>query len=390
MFHAFTSIICLYIVIRLVPALPWHATGKYLSVLITLGIAAASQVHLINRLHSGNLASPEVPFAMVAVLGWLFGAFLLLGIFLLLKDMSTLLLFALGKATGAHLAWPGTAARWGAGLAAASLILSAIGVWQAVRVPDARTVEITLDRLPMELDGLRLVQLSDLHASRLLQAPWQRAVVDKTNALNPELILITGDLVDGTPANRAADVAPWRDLKAPLGVLAIPGNHEYYSNYQAWMKEFDKLGLRILRNEHVVIRKNGRALVVAGTTDRNAERFGLPIPDIKTALAGAPENTFTLLMAHQPRRAEKNAEAGVDLQLSGHTHGGQIFGLHFIVQAANEGFVSGLYPVGAMKLYVQNGTGLWNGFPLRLGRPSEITLMVLRTGRQKTDDRGQL
>jgi predicted MPP superfamily phosphohydrolase len=381
MFHGFIGFICLYIVFRLIPALPLPLVGKCLTALVLL---LASQIHLINRLFFGTLASSEAPFAVVVVQGWLFGAFLLLAIFLLLKDIGALLLLALGKVTGAHPALAVPAILWTSALAAAALILSAIGVWQAIRVPDTRMVEVTLDRLPAELDGLRLVQLSDLHASRLLQGPWQRAVVEKTNALTPDLILITGDLVDGSPANRAADVAPWRDLKARLGVLAVPGNHEYYSNYPAWMAAFGELGLRMLRNEHVLIRDKGHTLVVAGTTDRRAAGFGLPPPDIKAALAGAPGNALVLLLAHQPREAEIYAEAGVDLQLSGHTHGGQIAGLHFIVQAVNEGFVSGLYRVGAMWLHVSNGAGLWNGFPVRLGRPSEITLITLRSGAGKT------
>ncbi|MDR2787034.1 MAG: metallophosphoesterase [Candidatus Accumulibacter sp.] len=376
MFHAFSGLICLYIVCRLVPALPWPLAGKCLAVAALL---LASQVHLISRAFFGTIASPELPFAVIVVWGWLFGALFLLFIFLLLKDLGALLLFALGKATGVGLSLPVPAIYWSNALIAAALGLSAIGVWQAIRVPDVRAVEIALDRLPAELDGLRLVQLSDLHASRLLQGAWHREVVNETNALNPDLILITGDLVDGTPANRAADVAPLRDLKARLGVLAVPGNHEYYSDYVAWMAAFDKLGLRMLSNRHVVIEDKGHALVVAGTTDRNAARFGLPPPDIGAALSGAPKDAVTLLLAHQPREAPVNAEAGVDLQLSGHTHGGQIAGLHFIVQKANGGFVSGLYRVGAMRLYVSNGTGLWNGFPIRLGRPSEITLITLRS-----------
>ena len=380
MFHAFSGIICLYVVFRLVPALPWPLAGKCLA---ALAVVLASQVHTINRMAFGTLASAEMPFAAVAALGGLFGTLILLAVFLLLKDVGVLLGFALGKLTGFRPAWPVAVIHWSTALMAAALILAATGVWQAVRVPDVRTVEMTFDRLPAELDGLTVVQLTDLHASRLLHEQWQQAVVDETLALDPDLILITGDLVDGTPANRAADVAPWRDLKARLGVLAIPGNHEYYSDYTAWMATFPKLGIRMLCNEHIVIEKNGRALVVAGTTDRNAARFGLPTPDIGAALAGAPKDAFVLLMAHQPREAAKNAEAGVDLQLSGHTHGGQIVGLHFIVQAANGGFVSGLYRVGAMQLYVSNGTGLWNGFPVRIGRPSEITRIVLRSAAGK-------
>ena len=376
MFHVFSGFICLYIVFRLIPALPWPFVGKCLA---ALAVLLVSQVHFLNRSFFGNLASPEAPFAVVAAVGWLFGALILLAVFLLLKDLGVLLLFALGKVTGARLLPPMAAAWWAGGLTAAALVLSAIGVWQAVRVPDVRVVDITLDRLPAELDGLRLVHLSDLHASRLLQESWQREVVNRTNALNPDLIVISGDLVDGTPANRAADVAPWRGFKARLGVLAAPGNHEYYSDYTAWMTAFSELGLRMLSNRHVVIHDKGRALVVAGTTDRNAARFGLPTPDIEAALAGVPKETVVLLLAHQPREARENAGAGVDLQLSGHTHGGQIAGLHLLVQRANAGFVSGLYRVGAMQLYVSNGTGLWNGFPIRLGRPSEITRITLRS-----------
>jgi predicted MPP superfamily phosphohydrolase len=376
MIHVFTGIVCLYVVVRFVPALPWPFAAKCLAALI---LAAASQAHLVTRWYFGNLASPEWPFHVALAMGWLFCSVFLLAVLLLLKDVGAALFFVLGKLAHVRPSWPLTAACVNIGLALAAPVLAAIGVWQAVRVPDARPVEIVLDRLPAELDGLRVVQLSDLHASRLLQGPWQRAVVDKTNALDPDLILITGDIVDGTPAHRAADVAPLRDLKARLGVLAAPGNHEYYSNYKAWMAAFAELGLRVLSNEHVVIRDKGRALVVAGTTDRNAARFGLPMPDIGAALSGAPKNAPVVLLAHQPRETGKNAEAGVDLQLSGHTHGGQIAGLHFIVQAANEGFVSGLYRIGAMQLYVNSGAGLWNGFPIRLGRPSEITLITLRS-----------
>ena len=381
MIHALSGIICLYAIIRFTPSLPLPFAGKCFIALILM---AASQVHLLSRGYFGNLASPEWPFHILLIMGWLFGSFFLLAIFLLLKDAGAAFFFVLAKLTPLPLVLPFSGARVNLALAFAAPLLAAIGLWQAVRVPDVRPVEIVLDRLPAELDGLRLVQLSDLHASRLLQEPWQQAVVDKANALNPDLILITGDLVDGTPANRAADVAPLRGLKARLGVLAAPGNHEYYSNYKAWMASFASLGLRVLSNEHVVIRDRekgkGHALVVAGTTDRNAARFGLPMPDIKTALWGAPEKAPVILMAHQPRETGKNAAAGVDLQLSGHTHGGQIAGLHFIVQAANEGFVSGLYRIGAMQLYINSGTGLWNGFPIRLGRPSEITLIHLRSG----------
>ena len=314
---------------------------------------------------------------MLAALGWLFGTLILLAAFLFLKDVGLIACLVLRKA-GCPLNLPFSVSQWNGLFGLFALLLSAIGVWQSVRVPDVRTVEIALARLPAELDGLRVVQLSDLHASRLLQAPWVRAVVEKTNALNPDLILITGDLIDGTPESRAADVLPLQDLWARQGVFAIPGNHEYYASNPQWLSAFGDLGMRMLLNEHVVINEKGRNLVVAGITDRAAERTAAPMPDLQAALDGTPKDTPIILMAHRPDSARANADAGVDLQLSGHTHGGQVLGLHYIAQYVNDGLVSGLCRIGDMQLYVSNGTGLWNGFPVRLGRPAEITQFVLR------------
>ena len=276
MFHVFAALIGLYVIGRFVPSLPVTAGWKWAAAFIILLV---SQYHLLNRFLFGGMASPEVPFSILVFGGWLFGAFLLLAGLLLLKDLASLLLLVFRHtgllSSGFHLGYRTTL-----GLGVAALLLSAIGVWQAVRIPDVHRIDVTVNRLPAGLDGLRLVQLTDLHASRLFQAPWIRAVADKTNALDPDLIVITGDLVDGTTANRAPDVAPLSDLKARLGVFAVTGNHEYYSNYRNWMKAFESLGLRILKNEHVVLNDKGQSLVLAGVTDRVAAKFGLPAPKV--------------------------------------------------------------------------------------------------------------
>ena len=379
MFHVFAALIGLYVIGRFVPSLPISIGWKWVAAFVILLI---SQYHFFNRFFFGGMASPEVPFPVLAVGGWLFGALLLLAGFLLVKDLASVLLWILRHtgllSNGFYLGY-----RTSLGLAVAALLLSAIGVWQAVRIPDVRRIDVTVDRLPAGLDGFRLVQLTDLHASRLFEAPWMRAVVDKTNALEPDLIVVTGDLVDGTTVNRAPDVAPLGELKARLGVFAVTGNHEYYSNYRSWMKAFSDLGLVILKNEHVVLDDKGHSLVLAGVTDRVAANFGLPAPDIRQALSGAPEDTPVILLAHQPKGSDVYAESGVDLQLSGHTHGGQILGMHWITQMANDGYVSGLYRIGGMQLYVSNGTGLWSGFPVRLGRSSEVTEIVLHSPEKK-------
>jgi len=372
MFHLITAIIALYVIWRFVRPLSVGRAGKIgLGVLLLL----IAEHHLVTRTFFGSMASPEVPGQVLVVLGWAFASLILLALLLLIRDLLGIVVWALRGRTGRVLLG---GSRLGIALGLISTGLSAVGVWQAIRVPDVKTMEIVLPRLPAELDGLRIVQLTDLHASRLLQAPWLQAVVDKTNALKPDLILITGDLVDGSPRARVDDVQPLKDLWARYGVFAIPGNHEYYVDYVHWLPAFEHLGLHMLLNEHVLITHNGRDLVLAGVTDKAAQPFKLPEPDIIKALKGAPAGDPVILLSHRPGGALVNAGQGVDLQLSGHTHGGQILGPHLIAKWANEGFVSGLYAVAGMQLYVSNGTGLWNGFPVRLGRPSEITEIVLR------------
>ncbi|AMB79376.1 metallophosphoesterase [Pseudomonas fragi] len=372
MFHLITAIIALYVIWRFVRPLSVGRAGKIgLGVLLLL----IAEHHLVTRTFFGSMASPEVPGQVLVVLGWAFASLILLALLLLIRDLLGIVVWALRGRTGRVLLG---GSRLGIALGLISTGLSAVGVWQAIRVPDVKTMEIVLPRLPAELDGLRIVQLTDLHASRLLQAPWLQAVVDKTNALKPDLILITGDLVDGSPRARVDDVQPLKDLRARYGVFAIPGNHEYYVDYVHWLPAFEHLGLHMLLNEHVLITHNGRDLVLAGVTDKAAQPFKLPEPDIIKALKGAPAGDPVILLSHRPGGALVNAGQGVDLQLSGHTHGGQILGPHLIAKWANEGFVSGLYAVAGMQLYVSNGTGLWNGFPVRLGRPSEITEIVLR------------
>ena len=372
MFHFITAIIALYVIWRFVRPLSVGRAGKIgLGVLLLL----IAEHHLVTRTFFGSMASPEVPGQVLVVLGWAFASLILLALLLLIRDLVGIVVWALRGRTGRVLLG---GSRLGIALGLISTGLSAVGVWQAIRVPDVKTMEIVLPRLPAELDGLRIVQLTDLHASRLLQAPWLQAVVNKTNALKPDLILITGDLVDGSPRARVDDVQPLKDLRARYGVFAIPGNHEYYVDYVHWLPAFEHLGLHMLLNEHVLITHNGRDLVLAGVTDKAAQPFKLPEPDIIKALKGAPAGDPVILLSHRPGGALVNAGQGVDLQLSGHTHGGQILGPHLIAKWANEGFVSGLYAVAGMQLYVSNGTGLWNGFPVRLGRPSEITEIVLR------------
>lgn len=259
-----------------------------------------------------------------------------------------------------------------------AVMLAAVAVFQAVRVPPLKDVTVSIPGLPAGFDGYTILHLSDLHISRLFPAAWVQAVVARANDLGTDLIVVTGDFIDGSLASRRTDVEPLRALTARDGVWAVPGNHEYFFDYEAWMRHLTGLGIRMLSNAHAVLRRDGGSLVVAGVTDRSAPATGHPGADLAAALAGRPAGAPIVLLDHQPANAARAAEHGVRLQLSGHTHGGMICGLDRLVARGNAGFVSGAYRVGGMLLYVSNGTGLWPGFALRLGRPSELTRITLR------------
>ncbi|MBD8734050.1 metallophosphoesterase [Sphingomonas sp. CFBP 13706] len=338
---------------------------------VALLLLFASQFHFWNRLSSGSIFAPEFPRSVVILFNWAFAAIVLLAMLQLLLDIGTLATAILRRST--------TAAPDGLRYAIAGLaaLISAIGVSNALRVPPVKDVAVTITGLPPRFEGYRILQLTDLHISRLFPARWAEAVVTRANAAGTDLIVVTGDFIDGSVAMRRADVAPLRALRAPDGVYAIPGNHEYFFDYAAWMRHLDGLGFRMLPNSHAVLSRGDAQLVLAGLTDLSAPSVGQPGPDLDGALRGAPAGAPVLLLDHQPRNARNAAAHGVALQLSGHTHGGVAPGFDRLFARANGGFVSGRYDVAGMTLYVGNGTGLWPGFAVRLGRPSEMTRFTL-------------
>jgi uncharacterized protein len=336
-------------------------------------LLVASQFHLWSRLSSGSVFAPEFPRPVVVVFNWAFGAILLLAAFQLVLDLGALALLLIGRSGAVP-----DAVRYG--IASVAALLAAIGVRNAMRVPPIVDVEIAVHGLPPAFGGYRLLQLTDLHISRLFPRSWVSKMVERANAAGADLIVITGDFIDGSVAMRREDVAPLADLRAPEGVYAIPGNHEYFFSYSEWMRHLAALGMRMLPNAHAVLRRGNAGIVLAGVTDLSAPSAGEAGPDLAGALAGVPAGLPVILLDHQPARAAKAAERGVAIQLSGHTHGGMIVGLDRLVAPANNGFVSRRYQVGEMTLYVSNGTALWPGFALRLGRPSELTRITLRAG----------
>jgi predicted MPP superfamily phosphohydrolase len=259
-----------------------------------------------------------------------------------------------------------------------------LGLWgyrEAMRVPRVRRVDVHLPRLGAGLDGLRIVQLTDTHYGPIDRAAWSRGVTEVVNALDADIVTHTGDIADGTPRQRTEQSAPLGDIRASLARVYITGNHEYFGDAQGWLDRMQELGWEPLHNRHIVVERGGDRLVVAGVDDRTAAGSGLDghRADHAQALAGADAAVPVLLLAHQPKQVDAAVAHGIDLQLSGHTHGGQIWPFHYLVRL-DQPVVQGLTRHGERtQLFTSRGTGFW-GPPFRVFAPSEITLITLRAG----------
>ena len=282
---------------------------------------------------------------------------------------------------------PVSVARWQAGLvvlaATGASVAGAISVRSGPRINRQR---IELDRWPRGLDGFRIVQLSDVHLGTMLDERFAHFLVSAVNELAPDLIAITGDLVDG-PVTRFGEAAsPLAALSAPQGVFFVTGNHEYYSGANAWLDHIRTLGIQTLRNEHSTIELPGGPFELAGVDDHRSHLFGHG-EDVPKAVGGCGANRAVVLLAHDPATFPAAVEEGVDLQLSGHTHGGQIWPFGLLVKLA-VGFVAGHYRRGSSQLLVSRGTGYW-GPPMRVGAPAEITEITLQASdAQSASERG--
>lgn len=272
--------------------------------------------------------------------------------------------------------------RWAAGAVISVVaLLGSWGMWQARRLPRVRRTEITLDRLDPAFTGTRIVLLADTHYGPLDRARWSARLVEAVNRLDPDIVAHAGDLADGSVDRRRAQVAPLAAVRAGLARVYITGNHEYFSGAEPWVRHMAELGWTVLHNRHLIVRRGSAELALAGVDDRTAAGSGQPGhgADLPAALAGLSPGLPVVLLAHQPRQVPAAVRAGVDLQLSGHTHGGQIWPFHLVVRA-EQGTLQGLSRPGRRtQLYVTRGAGFW-GPPFRVFAPSEISLLVLRSG----------
>ncbi|MGN6659523.1 MAG: metallophosphoesterase, partial [Achromobacter mucicolens] len=307
------------------------------------------------------------------------GLFSSLFVLTVLRDALLLILWLGNLAAGASLPWTELrrASAWTVIVLALAGTLA--GFYNARRRARVVDVDVPIAGLPQDLDGFTIVQISDIHVGPTIKRRYVQAIVDAVNEQLPDMIAITGDVVDGSVEQLADQSRPLGELRAPFGVYLVTGNHEYYSGAAPWIAEFRRLGLRVLLNEHAVIHPSGLPVVVAGVTDYSAGAYDPhQRSNPRAALAGAPADAAVrILLAHQPRSAPAAEPAGYTLQLSGHTHGGQFFPWGFFVRF-QQPFTAGLHRLGKMWVYTSRGTGYW-GPPKRLWAPSEITRLRLRT-----------
>lgn len=250
------------------------------------------------------------------------------------------------------------------------------GAVEARRVPRIRTVPVPIAGLGAGLDGLRLLVITDTHYGPLNRRRWSERVVEAVNAQRPDIVAHAGDLADGPLERRRAQVDPLGKVEADLGRFYITGNHEYYGDAPGWIEYMTGLGWQPLHNEHRVVERGGDRLVMAGIDDPTGVTVPGHGPDLAAALSGAEPDLPVVLLAHQPKQITDAVKAGVALQISGHTHGGQIWPFHYLVRL-DQPVVAGLSEHGRTRLYTSRGTGFW-GPPFRVFAPSEITVLTLR------------
>jgi predicted MPP superfamily phosphohydrolase len=265
------------------------------------------------------------------------------------------------------------------GILATAALSTGYGIAEARRTPAIKELPVVIPHLPQEFEGLRIVQITDLHVSPTFGRSDVEKIVAVVNSLEADIVALTGDLVDGTVEQIGYDVAPLRQIRSALGNYFVTGNHEYYSGVIEWIPKIEQLGFSVLLNEHRIITRGRAGLLLAGVTDYSGGNFfASHRSDPQKALQAAPEAVIKILLAHQPRSIFGAARAGYDFQISGHTHGGQFFPWNFVIGLLQP-YVSGLHTHENTQIYVSRGTGYW-GPPVRVGSPSEITLIKLVSG----------
>ena len=366
-----SSLLHFYVGWRVAPALPGGA-GWFIALLAAS--ALLMPMVLMARRVRAQPWSDRLAWAGSLAMGLFSSLFVLT----LLRDALLLVLAVIALVVPGALA--DAAGANGASALAVPLLGAAITLWgfvNARRTAAVVSVEVPIVDLPAALHGFTIAQITDIHVGPTIKRAYLNRIVEAVNRLGADMVAVTGDLVDGSVRELGAHVAPLAQLSSTHGTFFVTGNHEHYSGAPAWVAELRRLGVNVLMNEHVVLQHAGGSVLIAGVTDFSAHHFDpAHRSDPQAALAGAPADTTTrVLLAHQPRSAEAAELAGFQLQLSGHTHGGQFLPWNLFVRF-QQPFTAGLHRLRGMWVYTSRGTGYW-GPPKRFGAPSEITLVRL-------------
>jgi predicted MPP superfamily phosphohydrolase len=381
--------------------------GMVVFALIAFGIVAAAHRYLAQRLvlDAGLVgASRQVLLAALGILGaslllqplaervlrppwsrfvaWPASLWMGLFFYLVVLTGASDLILSLGESTaraaGSELTSDGAARLRAILVGLVAFVAVAVGLRNGLAPPPIKRVELELDRWPRARDGYRIVQISDIHIGPILGRRFARDLTNRVNAMNADLVAVTGDLVDGRVDCLIDEVAPFGELAGRDGVFFVTGNHDHYSGASSWSGHVASLGMRVLRNEHLILGEGEHGFALVGVDDHHAHFIpGEHGEDLARALEGIEDPTPVVLLAHDPSTFKKASKFPIDLQLSGHTHGGQIWPFSMLVRLVVP-FLAGLYHENGTTLYVSRGTGFW-GPPMRLGAPAEITEIVLRS-----------
>lgn len=369
------SLLGCYVFARTILPLPWR--WRYKLPLLFFLLLIANKFHVLHLFGGPRAFAPELPATVLFTAAYLYAALFFFAGLLLASEVVFgifLLVRKCRRQPGAN--FP---ARFRNQLHCAllgiAMLIAAIGIWRGTATPDVREIHLAFDNLPPEAENFRIAVIADLHVDRCGGEGKLREIVRRANDAQPDLTLLIGDLVDGTVPELQEKLSVLSGLRARYGVFGVPGNHEYYSGFSDWKNFWKNTPIRMLLNEAIPFPDHG--IVLVGITDPAARRFRETAPDLDATVSGIPLEPFRILLAHQPRFAPEAAARNIDLQISGHTHGGMIVGFDQLIGAFNGGFSSGCYSVNGMTLYVTNGSGIWSGFPIRLGREAGIALLCL-------------
>ena len=367
----------------------WRVAPDLGAVSVSLGVAMwglvlVSALALPMGFFAKRLVRPPLAQAMTWLGLLCMGLFSSLLVLSLLRDLGLLTTFIIDWLWPDSLSLASVRTNTALMLPPLALLMTALGYWSARRTAAVVRIDVPIVNLPATLQGFTVAQISDIHVGPTIKRQYVGRIVARVNALGADMVAITGDLVDGKVDELQDHVAPLSGLNSTHGTFFVTGNHEYYSGAEGWVGTLRGLGMHVLMNEHVVIHHHiddqdpeQAMMVVAGVTDYGAHHFDKSHrSDPHLAMAGAPPHAvFKMLLAHQPRSAVAAQQAGFDLQLSGHTHGGQFWPWNHFVRL-QQPFTAGLHKLHSLWVYTSRGTGYW-GPPKRFGAPSEITLLRL-------------